>query len=188
MKILRYRYRGFDISSLIILITGIAKSVYRYLRIDLLSDVTISTWWHHAMGLLSDTQNCGFRMRWECRERFPRHRWLAIPTCITARAWSTCRDACRDRQLAVSFEVCGGENVSSIPGASATRHFGYPVRGPWESFPHYWPFPKWIHGSPLWVPSQKDSGAEVWCALWCKLEKSRVVSNSRCHGANVTSL
>ena len=50
-----------------------------------------------SMGLLSDTQNCGLRMRRECRERFPRHRGLAIPTCITARAWRTCRDACRDR-------------------------------------------------------------------------------------------
>ena len=26
------------------------------------------------MGLLPDTQNCGFHMRQECRERFPRHR------------------------------------------------------------------------------------------------------------------
>ena len=26
-------------------------------------------------------------MRRECRERFPRHRGLAIPACITARAW-----------------------------------------------------------------------------------------------------
>ena len=25
------------------------------------------------------------------------YRGLAMPTCITARAWSTCRDACRDR-------------------------------------------------------------------------------------------
>ena len=39
------------------------------------------------MGLLPDTQNCGLRMRRECRERFPRHRRSAIPTCITARAW-----------------------------------------------------------------------------------------------------
>ena len=31
------------------------------------------------------------------RERLPRHSGLAIPTCITARAWRTCRDACRDR-------------------------------------------------------------------------------------------
>ena len=28
-------------------------------------------------------------MHRECRERFPRHRGLAIPTCITARAWPT---------------------------------------------------------------------------------------------------
>ena len=40
-------------------------------------------------------------MRRECRERFPCHRGLAIPTCITTRAWRTCRDACRDRSLAV---------------------------------------------------------------------------------------
>ena len=32
------------------------------------------------MGLLPDTENCVLRMRRECRERFPRHRWLAIPT------------------------------------------------------------------------------------------------------------
>ena len=31
----------------------------------------------------------------ECRERFPHHRGWAIPKCITARAWRTCRDACR---------------------------------------------------------------------------------------------
>ena len=28
---------------------------------------------------------------------FPCHRGLATPTCITARTWRTCRDACRDR-------------------------------------------------------------------------------------------
>ena len=33
----------------------------------------------------------------ECLERFLRHRGLAIPTCIPARAWRTCRDACWDR-------------------------------------------------------------------------------------------
>ena len=62
------------------------------------------------MGLLSDTWNCGLRMHRECRERFPRHRWLAISTCITTRAWRTCRDACRDRSLAFFSEVGGGEN------------------------------------------------------------------------------
>ena len=46
-------------------------------------------------------------MRREGRERFPRHRGLAIPTCITARTSRTCRDA-------VSFGVGGGENVPGI--------------------------------------------------------------------------
>ena len=45
------------------------------------------------MGLLPDTQNYGLRMRREYREHFPRHRGLAIQTCITARASRTCRDA-----------------------------------------------------------------------------------------------
>ena len=55
--------------------------------------VTISL---SVMGLLPDTQNWGLHMSRECRERFSRHRALAIPTCITARAWRTRRDACRD--------------------------------------------------------------------------------------------
>ena len=42
------------------------------------------------MGLLPDTQNCELRMDRECRERFPCHRGLATPTCITAHAWRTC--------------------------------------------------------------------------------------------------
>ena len=29
-------------------------------------------------------------------------RWLATPACITARAWRTCRDACRDRLYPVA--------------------------------------------------------------------------------------
>ena len=48
-----------------------------------------------VMGLLPDTQNCGLRMRRECRERFPHQRGLAIPTYITTRALRTCRDAYR---------------------------------------------------------------------------------------------
>ena len=72
-------------------------------------------------------------MRRECRECFPHHRGLAIPTCITARASRTCRDACRDRYLAVSFEIGGGENVPGIPGACAKQNFTYLVRGPLTS-------------------------------------------------------
>ena len=32
---------------------------------------TSSSCWTSSMGLLPDTSNCGLRMRWECRERFP---------------------------------------------------------------------------------------------------------------------
>ena len=60
------------------------------------------------------------------RGYFPRHRGLAIPIFITARAWCTCRDA----KLPVSFEVDGGENIPGIPGACATCNFTYLVRGP----------------------------------------------------------
>ena len=52
------------------------------------------------------------RMRRECRERFPRHQGETVPTCITARASRTSRDACRDRKLMVSFEVGGGRKRS----------------------------------------------------------------------------
>ena len=48
-------------------------------------------WPIETIDLLPDTKNWGLRMRRECRERFPHHRGLVIPTCITA------RDACRDR-------------------------------------------------------------------------------------------
>ena len=74
------------------------------------------------MGLLPDLPICRLRMRRECQERFSRHCRLAIPACITAHAWRTCRNACQDRFLAVSFEVDGGEN---IPGACATPNYIY---------------------------------------------------------------
>ena len=79
-------------------------------------------------GLIPDTWHYGLCMRRECRERIPRHSGLAIPTCITASAWRICRDVCRDRYLAVSFDVGGGENVPGIPGACATRNFTYLAR------------------------------------------------------------
>ena len=69
-------------------------------------------------------------MRRDCRERFPRHRGWAIPTCIMARAWHTCRDAYRNRYPAVFFDVGSGESVPDIPGACATPSFAYLVRGP----------------------------------------------------------
>ena len=70
-------------------------------------------------------------MRRECRERLPCPRGLVIPTCITARASCTYRDACRDSWPAVPFEVGGGEDVYRIPGACENHKFTYLERGPW---------------------------------------------------------
>ena len=90
-----------------------------------------------SMGILTDTKSSGLHMRRECRERFLRHRSLATPTCIKARAWCTCHGACRDRQLAVSFEVGGGENLAGIPSACATSNIAYMVRGPLAQLPEH---------------------------------------------------
>ena len=85
---------------------------------------------NEPMGLLPDTQHCGLLMHREWQERFPRHRGLAIPAWITARASRTCHDAGRGRQL--SSEVGDGKNFPGIPSACATRSFSYLVRGPWN--------------------------------------------------------
>ena len=41
----------------------------------------------NGMGLLPDAQNYGLHMHRECRERFPHHHGLTIPTCITHVPW-----------------------------------------------------------------------------------------------------
>ena len=75
------------------------------------------------MGLLPNTQNCGLRMRLECRERFPRHRLqrkrlvsdhgMYHGTCVTHVPWC----------MSVSLTRGGEGNVPGIPGACATRNF-----------------------------------------------------------------
>ena len=101
------------------------------LRNFILTPSAVLTPWHWLLSpefpwgtyFLPDTQNCGLHMRREWRECFLRHRGLAIPTCIKARAWCTWHDACRGRLPAVFFEVSGGENVPSITGGCTTRNF-----------------------------------------------------------------
>ena len=88
----------------------------------------ISCNWH-AMDLLSDTKNYGMRMRRECRERFPRHRFQRKPpvsdpgmhhgTCVAHVPW------CMS-----SLTRGAGENVPGIPGACATCNFTYLARDP----------------------------------------------------------
>ena len=67
------------------------------------------------LGLLPDTQNCGLRMRRECRERFPHHQLQRKPlvsdpgihhgTCVTHVPWC----------MSGSLTRGGGENVPGIP-------------------------------------------------------------------------
>ena len=59
---------------------------------------------------------------------FKGNRKLAIPTCITARAWRTCRDACRDRAPAVTGKT--------FPAFTAHAHQQFCVSGkrPMPSF------------------------------------------------------
>ena len=52
---------------------------------------------------------------------FKGNRKLAIPTCITARAWRTCRDACRDRAPAVTGKT--------LPAFPAHAHLQFCVSG-----------------------------------------------------------
>ena len=81
------------------------------------------------MGLLPDMCNCRLPMRWGCQERFPHHRFQRKPlvndpcmhhsTCVTHVPWYMSRSLTRS----------GGENVSGIPGARATRNFRHVTRG-----------------------------------------------------------
>ena len=81
------------------------------------------------IGLLPKTQNCGLRIRRECRERFPRHRLqrkllvsdrgMHHGRCLTHVPWC----------MSGSLTRGGGENVPSIPGACTTCYFKYLVRG-----------------------------------------------------------
>ena len=63
------------------------------------------------------------------RHRLQRKRYLAIPACITA-------GASRHVPWCISGSLThgGGENVTSIPGACATRSFTYRARGSWVIF------------------------------------------------------
>ena len=83
-----------------------------------------------VMGLLPDTQNCGLRMRRECRKSSPWHRLqrklldsdpsMYHGTCVTH----------VPRCMSGSLTCGGGENVPGLPGACATHNFTYLARGP----------------------------------------------------------
>ena len=73
-------------------------------------------------------------MRRECRERFPRHRLQRKPLVRdTGMHHGTCVTHV-PRCMSGSLTRGGGENVTGIPGACATRYFTYLARGPWEPY------------------------------------------------------
>ena len=74
---------------------------------------------HANMGLLPDTKIAGCACAGNAGNVFPSH-WLqlAIPTCITARAWRTCRDACQDRLPAVA-----GKTFPAFPAHVHTQFY-----------------------------------------------------------------
>ena len=99
----------------------------QYHNIGLASDLCSNT--GHSMGLLPDAQNCGLRMRRECRGRFPRHRLQSQPQVSDP---GMCHGTCVTHVpccMSGSLTHGGGENV---PGACASRNFTYLVRGPWS--------------------------------------------------------
>ena len=61
---------------------------------------------------------------------FEGNRYLAIPACITARAWRTCRDACRDRLPAVTGKT--------FPAFPAHAHPQFCVSGKRPMFKCRW--------------------------------------------------
>ena len=83
-----------------------------------------------AMSFLSNTQNCGLRIRREYRERFPHHRLqrkllvsesgMHHGMCVTHVPWC----------MSGSLTRVGRENVPDIPGACTTCNFTYLARGP----------------------------------------------------------
>ena len=116
------------------------------------------------------------RREWEC---FPLHHGLAIPTCITARASRTCRDACRDRLLSVSFEFGGGKNLPGIPGAYATRNFAHQkCIVSWRFHQHsVWPVGKVIHHWRM-LPFPQQDMAKVLLGRWSWLVAVLIAGNA----------
>ena len=94
---------------------------------------------------------------------------ISDPTCITARAWRTCHDACRDLYLAVSLAwISGGKNVPGISGACATRNFTYLVRDPCCFWAYRWLrmlFHAWLIQFRLFPPQTRMMAPRRRCML-----------------------
>ena len=80
------------------------------------------------MGLLPDRQNCGLRMRRECRERFPRHRLQKKP--LVSDPGIHHGTYVTHAHVGIAITCRGGEYIPGIPGVCATLNFVYLVRRP----------------------------------------------------------
>ena len=77
-----------------------------------------------SMGLLADAENCGWRMRRECRECFLRH-WLRRKPLVS--------DPCMHQGTCVTHVPwCMSGSLTRRVGAWATRNFAYLVRSPFS--------------------------------------------------------
>ena len=113
-----------------------------------------------VMGLLPNTQNCGLRMRRECREGFPRHKLQRKPlvsdpdmyhvTCVTS--WC----------MSGSLTRGGEENVPSIPGTCATRDFTYLKRGPLGELQMKQPWIIWLYLRGTWTLQSSNRVHSAW--------------------------
>ena len=95
----------------------------------------VNTYWFLSWASCQIRKNAGCTCAGNTGNVSPFHHRLAIPTCIAASMWRTCRDVFRDRKRVVSFEAGGGENVPGIPGACANHNLTYLVTSPWGRIP-----------------------------------------------------
>ena len=108
---------------------GIVKPHLRYLSFLNIHSEVVEILSHG----ISDTWNCGLRLRRECRERFPYHRLQRKPlvtdpgthhgTCVTHVPW----------WMSGSLTRGGRANAPGILGSCATRNLTYLVRGQWNT-------------------------------------------------------
>ena len=97
----------------------------------------------HWVGLLPDTQNCELRLHRECRQRFSRHRGLAIPTCITAHAWRTYRDVCRNADYLFPLKSVAEKTFPAFP-----VHAPLAILGNWQGWGQF----QFFNSIPIPVP------------------------------------
>ena len=76
---------------------------------------------------------------------FKWNRLLAIPACITARAWRTCRDACRDRLLAVTRKTFPAFPAHAHPQFSVSGKRPMAVHVLWKSLRVCVQSSSWFH-------------------------------------------